>query len=197
MQDNVYAPPASDVVVPAPSGQGNEFYVVAPLKFCLLFFFTLGLYQLYWFYMQWARYRRRHPGETLWPVARAIFSIFFAHVLAGRIDAAVRARGERHDWAPGTVATIYVVSQIASSALDRLSSREIGSPLTDVASLVLLAPVGLSLLRLQRAANLACGDPDGDGNRRLSALNYVWLVLGALLWLSLLAGLFALYVLRV
>ncbi|WP_394539007.1 hypothetical protein PRJ39_00340 [Lysobacter enzymogenes] len=195
MEDNVYAPPASDVVAPAPSGLGDEFYVVAPLKFCLLFFLTLGLYQLYWFYMQWARYRRRHPGETLWPVARAIFAVFFAHALAGRIDEALRARGARHDWAPGAVATIYVIAQIASSVLDRLSSREIGSPFTDVASLVLLAPVGLSLLRLQRAANLACGDPDGDSNRRLSALNYVWLVLGALLWLSLLAGLFALYVL--
>lgn len=194
MEDNVYAPPATDVVVPAPSGQGNEFYVVAPLKFCLLFFLTLGFYQLYWFYMHWARYRRRHPGQTVWPVARAIFAVFFTHALARRIDAAARARGERHQWAPAATATIYVVAQLASSLAGRLASREAGSPFTDLVSLILLLPVGLSLLRLQRAANLACGDADGAGNRRLTAANYAWMIFGALLWLATLAGLFLLYV---
>lgn len=91
MDDNVYAPPASAVVEPAPAGADHSFYVVAPAKFCLLFFFTLGMYHVYWFYMQWARYRRGHPEVTIWPVARAIFSVFFAHSLANRLDEAARA----------------------------------------------------------------------------------------------------------
>lgn len=193
MDENVYAPPASNVVDAAPDGVNDDFYVVAPFKFCLLFFVTLGLYQLYWFYMQWARYRRR-TGATVWPLARTIFAIFFTHSLAQRLDEAVRARGASYAWSPSAAATIYVIAQIASSVFDRLSAREIGSPLTDLISIALLAPIGLSLLRLQRAANHASGDPRGDSNRHLTAANYVWLVIGALLWLMLLFGLVSMYV---
>lgn len=193
MDENVYAPPAARVADAAPAG-GGDFYVVAPLKFCLLFFGTLGLYQLYWFYMQWARYRRRH-GADVWPVARTVFAIFFAHSLAARLDEGVRARGERMHWSPGWTATAYVVGQVVSSVLDRLSSREIGSPATDVISIAMLAPIGLSLLRMQRAANLASGDALGQANRHLTWANYAWLVIGAVLWLMLVGGLFVLYAL--
>ncbi|QWP77754.1 hypothetical protein J5226_04890 [Lysobacter sp. K5869] len=191
MEDNLYAPPASNVVEPAPSAAGAAFYVVAPYKFCLLFFATLGLYQLYWFYMQWARYRR-HSGETLWAVPRTIFAIFYTHALAGRIDAVLRERGERYDWSPGGVATLYVLAQIASTLFDRFTAR-MDSAAVDLVSLAMLIPIGLSLLRLQQAANLASGDARGDSNRGFSAANYVWTILGALLWLVMLIGLMDAY----
>lgn len=193
--DNVYAPPASDIVEPAAREASDGFYVVAPFKFCLLFFGTLGLYQLYWFYMQWARYRRR-SGDTVWPVARTIFAIFFTHSLAGRMDEALRARGERYDWSPGGAASVYVIAQVVSGVCDRLSAREIGSPLTDLVSIALLVPAGLGLLRLQHAANRASGDPLGESNRRLTKANYAWLAVGALLWSLMVLGLVAVYVLE-
>ena len=185
MEDNVYAPPTANVVADAPAAGAGRFYVVAPFKFCLLFFFTLGLYQLYWFYMQWARYSRRHPQQTVWPVARAIFAVFFAHSLAKRLDEAVRERGERSDWAPIATATAYVVSQILGNVSDQLAARNIGLPYSDLIGTAMLVPIGLSLLRMQAAANRASGDPRGDGNRRLGPANYVWLVIGAVLWLLL------------
>ncbi|SFL10779.1 hypothetical protein [Lysobacter sp. cf310] len=188
MEDNLYAPPASEVFDTGPAVAARSFYVVSPLKFGLLFFGTLGLYQLYWFYMQWARYRRQ-TGETVWPVMRAIFSIFFTHALAGHFDAALRDRGLRRDWSPATAATIYVISKLASGVLDRLAGREIGSPYTDMLSLVLLVPLGVSLLSLQRAANHASGDPQGESNRHFTWANYLWLLAGALLWLMVLIGL--------
>lgn len=191
MEDNLYAPPASNVVDPAPSAAGAAFYVVAPYKFCLLFFATLGVYQLYWFYMQWARYRR-HSGETLWAVPRTIFAIFYTHALAGRIHKTLRERGDRYDWSPGGTATLYVLAQIASTVFDRFSAR-MNSPVADLISIAMLIPIGLSLLRLQQAANRASGDAQGDGNRALSPVNYIWLMLGALLWLVLLGGLAGVY----
>lgn len=188
MDDNLYAPPASEVFDTGPVVAAPAFYVVSPLKFCLLLFGTLGLYQLYWFYMQWARYRRQ-TKETVWPIARAIFPIFFVHSLSRQFDAAIRARDQRHDGSPGAAATVYAIAWLVSGVLDRLASREIGSPYTDVLSVVLLVPLGLSLLSLQRAANRASGDPQGDSNRHFTWANYLWLVAGALIWLLLLFGL--------
>lgn len=185
MDDNLYAPPASQVVDPAPVATGAAFYVVAPFKFCLLFFATLGAYQLYWFYMQWTRYRR-HSGETLWAVPRTIFAIFYTHALARRIDKVLRERGERYDWSPSATATLFVIAQIASTASDRWAAR-MASPLADFLSIAMLIPIGLCVMALQKAANRASGDPQGEANRRLSAANYVWLAVGALLWLTLLS----------
>lgn len=188
MEDNLYAPPASEVFDHEPLAAAHGFYVVSPLKFCLLLVATLGLYQLYWFYMQWARYRRR-TKETVWPIARAIFPIFFVHSLARHFDAAIRARGQRYDWSPGTTATIFVLAWLVNAVIDRLASREIGSPYTDMLSIAMLVPLGLSLLSLQRAANHACGDPQGASNRHFTWANYLWLVAGALIWLLVLIGL--------
>lgn len=188
MEDNLYAPPTANIVADAPAAGTQRFYVVAPLKFCLLFFFTLGLYQLYWFYMQWARYRRHHPQRTVWPAARAIFAVFFTHALANRLEESGRERGERAQWAPMATATVYVVAQILSNVANQLAAREIGLPYSDLLGTALLVPTGLALLRMQAAANRASGDPQGEGNRRLGVANYVWLALGALLWLLLLSN---------
>lgn len=99
------------------------------------------------------------------------------------------------DWVPAAAATVYVIAQIGGNVLDRLASREIGSPYTDLAAIALVVPAGLALLRMQHAANRASGDPHGDGNRRLTAANYAWIVLGALLWLLLAFSLVATYAL--
>lgn len=191
MDTNFYAPPAAAVADPVVTGglatRADPFFVVAPWKFALLFGATIGLYQYYWLYMHWARFRRC-TGEPMWPVARAILSVFFAHSLNREIDHRI-GRVELHAWAPGALATLYVVCTIGGALADRLSAREIGSPYTDLAGLVLLLPIGYSLARTQAAANIACGDPQAVGNRRLSWANWIWLVLGAVLWILMLLGL--------
>lgn len=188
-QDNVYAPPLARVgELASRSREALEFYVVAPRKFLLLYFFTLGLYQYYWLYQHWARYRAWHQA-SLWPVPRAIFSIFFMHSLNGKIDDALSRSGRRHRWQPASCATGYVVFQIISSIFDRLSARSIGSPLSDIISLALLIPVGGFLYATQKAANVACGDSAGGGNAHLGLANYTWIILGALMWALALFGL--------
>lgn len=52
----------------------------------------------------------------------------------------------------------------------------------------MLLPLGLILLRIQRAANAACGDPAGESNRRLTLANLAWLAFGCLLWAMILLG---------
>ncbi|KLI99870.1 hypothetical protein [Luteimonas sp. FCS-9] len=181
--DNLYAPPTAHVApAPAVAGDAQPFYVVSATKFCVLFFVTFGMYVLYWFYAHW-RHWRRVGGETIWPVARAVFSVFFAHALARRIDDRLRAIGIVRAWSPALAATVYVVFQIGSTVTSRMADREIGSPVTDVVSLLALVPIAWSMLAMQRAANAACGDPAGAGNRRFTWANWLWIALFGLLWL--------------
>lgn len=188
MEPNLYAPPTAAVTQPAgPADRGDDFLIVSACKFCILFFATFGLYHFYWSYMHWARYRAA-SGESLSPVMRTLFSIFFTHALSARIDGVLRKTGRPHAWAPGTIATLYVIASVGNAVLDRLSSRDIGSPYTDLLGVLALLPLGWTLLQIQRAANAACGDPRGESNARLTPANYAWIALGAALWLLIVLG---------
>lgn len=82
------------------------------------------------------------------------------------------------------------MSMIVSNVLDRLSFRSIGSPYTDVASLLILALLLPQFLNAQHMINASCGDPDGKSNDRLTNTNYAWIALGLLFWVLSLLGIF-------
>ncbi|MGO1070763.1 hypothetical protein [Lysobacter sp. CA199] len=186
---NLYAPPASQVVdAPGPVDRSREFYVVSARKFCLLFFFTFSLYQLYWFYAHWSRYGNAHR-LNLWPVPRSLFSLLFAHSLANRIDGSLRVADRRFDWTPALPATVYVIAQLISNVIDYLPWPEASTAYVDAITLSMILPTGLALLRIQRAANAACGDPQGESNHRLTPANYVWLAIGVVVWGLIVLGL--------
>ena len=63
--------------------------------------------------------------------------------------------------------------------------------MTDILNVVLYTVTPLLLFAAQRAINLVSGDPEGSTNQGLSVVNWVWIVLGILLWLLLLFGLYA------
>lgn len=179
MTENVYAPPQAAVADHA--SEQAPFYVVAPWKFWLLFAATLGFYQYYWMYRHWALQRAR-TGEAMWPIARGIFAVFFAHGLFGRIQHHADRVGVALRWSPAALATAYVVLLIAARVFDRLAKRGIWEPNSSTLAVTLLLPLGWTLARAQQAANAACGDPRGTSNARLTGANLVWLALGAVLW---------------
>ncbi|MGH8498981.1 MAG: hypothetical protein ACRERV_09275, partial [Methylococcales bacterium] len=67
MNSNPYAAPDSELVIETTSSLKQRFYVVAPAKFLLLYFGTLGLYDLYWVYKHWAQFKLATQGDQ-WPV---------------------------------------------------------------------------------------------------------------------------------
>lgn len=190
---NLYAPPVSDVTpVAGPVGRTNEFFVVSPRKFCLLYFGTFGLYQLYWFYMHWARYRRAH-SVALSPVTRTLFAVFYTHSLTKRIDASLRASGRIFAWTPAFPATVYVIAQVVGLVVDLAAQSRVAASAINLFDVLILLPLGWALLKIQCAANAACADPQGESNQLLTPANYLWLVLGGVLWLltlTTMAGVF-------
>lgn len=179
MEINPYAAPAAhleEFVASQPT-----FYVVSLRKFTILFVATLGLYELYWFYANWKGYRDQ-TGEDVWPVPRAIFSVFFAHSLFSRIQEKLSQREISFSWTPGYLATMYVVFAILTNILDRIAVKEVWSPEADVLSLLFIAPVFYALLTAQKAVNLVEGNNADSVNDRLTWVNAVWIVLGLVMW---------------
>jgi hypothetical protein len=164
------------------------FYVVGRRKFWLLYIFTLGIYPIYWFYTNWRRYKA-DTGSDLWPVPRAVFSIFFTHALGRAIDARLRVRQIAVAWTSASAASTWVALEILSNVLSRLSWKEIGTPWVDILGFALLPLLAWALWPFQRAINAACDDPNGESNSALTPANIVWMVLGGLLGVAGLIGL--------
>lgn len=188
MNDNPYAPPAAQVT-DAMAAEAPPYYVVGPRKFVILYVATLGTYALYWFYKNWSNYKVA-AREDLWPVARAIFSVFFIHALLRRVQGHITGAGKTFAWNPDTHATVMVVLLVISNVLDRIASRVETIGALDFASVVLLLPLTLVFLKAQRAINLASNDTEGRGNSNLTAANYVWIALGSVIWVFVFIGLF-------
>lgn len=192
MMDTSQALPDSrsgeDVVTVAPI-----FYVVSRKKLAILYLATLGFYGVYWFYKNWSNYKnyssdKFNVDQSIWPVARGIFSIFFTHALFREIKAYGRDKAALVEWNNATLATQLVLFTIASNILDRMSYRSIGSPYTDVASLLIMMPLLGLLLSAQNMINVSCDDPKGESNSHITSVNYVWIALGAILWFFIVLG---------
>lgn len=179
---NPYAPPAADLSTAAELAADRRFYVVSPGKFAVLFFATLGMYSVYWFYANWKAYREA-SGQRLWPIPRAIFNIFFTHSLMRRIQQRLDARNIAHSWSPGAVATGWVILSIVSHIADQLSYNESGYLVADVLSFLILIPLFLVLRSAQVAINTCEGDPQGACNANYTGANWLWILIGLLLWL--------------
>jgi hypothetical protein len=166
----------------AASGQEPNFYVVSKKKFFILFIGTTGIYAVYWFYKNWKLYKDATSSQ-LWPIPRAIFTIFFIHNLFGLVKEKITNKNGSWQWNHRSNATALVVLIIISNLLDRLAMDSIGSPYVDLLSLGILLPLAFSLYEAQAAINYSCDDPEGVTNKKITGANYFWLAIGACLWM--------------
>lgn len=188
--DNIYAPPQAELSATqaAQSASAPPFYVVSTTKVALLSIATFGLYSVYWFWRHWTLHKL-DKKRSLWPIPRAIFAIFFVHSLNQEIDLRLRRNGTRYAWSPGMWATLYVFSAIAARVSNRFLESILPPGFNLLVMLLLLTGITLPLVNAQRAANLACDDPNATLNSRFTIANWAWLALGSLWWLLALIGL--------
>ncbi|WP_426209512.1 hypothetical protein [Massilia sp. TWP1-3-3] len=197
MHDSVYAPPKADLSKRSDAGSDgdNAFYVVSTRKLALLFFLTLGLYQIYWFYKNWSSYKDRcryasSQDQNIWPIPRALFSVFFVHSLFRKVEEYAIEKMRPLNWNISSDATLLVALLILSNVMGRLAGKNIGSPYTDYISLLLLVPLYFSFHRAQQFINISCGDPQGISNSKLTGANWAWMFTGAVFCLLAAVGLF-------
>jgi hypothetical protein len=180
MSLNPYAPPTAFVDSPAATenaGDAPLYFAVSPLKLVVMSTCTFGLYEVYWFYMNW-RIVQRRARPDIWPVPRAIFGLFFCHALF----AAIRRDGEAR-----AVDRIPQMGALALGWIVLSMTWKLPEPfdLVSLLTVVPLVPVQVYVNRL----NARCA-PRHDPNRRFSVLNWAGVVLGGLLVVASILGSF-------
>ncbi|QXI27660.1 hypothetical protein [Pseudomonas vanderleydeniana] len=190
MTDNLYAPPQADLNAPHSEADGR-FYVVSKAKFFVLFICSLGLYQIYWSYKNWSQYKASTQSD-IWPVARGIFAIFFVHALYRNVEQSIQASGRGYRWDASLWATLFVIVAVLSNVLETLVRKNIGGSLLVALSTFWVFAQVFITWQGQQAINFASGDPEGAGNAHFSPANYLVIVLGGIVWVFALIGIFAL-----
>ncbi len=182
MQEDIYKAPESSLAEQLDADSSSPtLYVVSTPKFVSLFILTFGIYQIYWFYKNFS-HLKAYEGSDIWPVPRAIFNIFFAHSLFNTVKMYQDDKEIRYSWSPDGIATLWVTLAVANRIFEKLISKEIGFPITDIIGFLLLIPLCFTLLKVQKVVNLVMGDPRGASNSHFTPWNIVWMILGVILW---------------
>jgi hypothetical protein len=152
------------------------YFPVSCSKFAVLSAGTLLVYTYYWFYQNW-KFEKLRSGENLWPLPRTIFAPLTAYFLFD----AIRISLKRHGlpvFSAGSLAAAFIVLNMTWRFPD---------PYWLVSSLgfLPLLPIQASINKL----NLKIA-PDTPRNDRFSAANIAAIVIGVVLWLLVLAGMF-------
>ena len=187
MTDSVYAPPQADLTKVHSEDSLEAFYVVSTLKMMVMFITTMGGYQIYWHYKNWRRYQEMSLSQggadgEIWPVARAIFSIFFIHSLFEKVKDHATALQRPVTFNGPLTATLMVCIMLAG-----VPSLFFKTPqalfVIMVVVMVLVVPMMFMYRNAQRFINESCGDPEGASNSVLSVANYIWMAVGICYWL--------------
>jgi hypothetical protein len=166
MSINPYAPPVAVVeTLPDPDRATPRYFAVAGWKIVVMCLVTVGFYQIYWFYMNWVHVRRNDQSD-IWPVPRAIFGFFYCHSLFSRIRKDGQAQGLAGPPEAGWLALAWIVASLA---------WRIPGPAAFLGVLSWFAMVPMQGYANRINATVA---PGHDRNARLSALNWVAVVLG-------------------
>lgn len=183
----IYQAPATSTLEQEKTTKSHALYIVSPTKFSLLFLSTLGIYELYWQYRNWHGLKQNR-GLNVIPALRALFSLFFFGSL---LKHANNELGEEHASRHLSVVpltTLYVITTLVSHGADRIAAKMETYSALDFISLALFPVIWLILLSTQKAINLSQNDPDGETNSSITWANGIWMFLGTLLWLAILAG---------
>ncbi|PIB44369.1 hypothetical protein AOA59_13540 [Pseudomonas sp. 2822-15] len=190
MNDNIYAAPTAELTETVKTSA--EFYVISKTKLLVLSFLSFGLYTYIWSYKNWSLYKKAHQLD-IWPLARAIFFIFFMHQLYRRAADRVARSGRKFDFDFEQWATVFVVvtvgARVFEVAAKRIDSWSVYQPLA-----ILAIPLCAYILQqAQGLINFAAEDPEGKSNARFNLWNYLVIVLGAVMWGLTLMGLWTIY----
>ncbi|MDM4770807.1 DUF4339 domain-containing protein [Solimonas sp. SE-A11] len=170
------APPTWATASASAAGDA-PWFAVAPRKLLVMSLCTLTFYNLYWFYQQWWRVRRR-DGSDIRPFWRTAFAIFYVYPLFKRIRAEAQEAGLPPSFEAGTMASLFIVITLLGN---------LPGPLGMIAMLSALTLMPAQELANRTNAQLA---PEYPRNDRYSGLNITGIVLGGLMLLMALFGSF-------
>jgi hypothetical protein len=179
MNTNPYAPPMAAVadITPPEVAAEPPFFAVSVTKLAVMSVCTFSLYVVYWFYKNWQRIADRER-ESLWPLIRAIFVVFFCYPCFARIrdyEGASQLDSRLHAL---PLAIGFIVTTLTWRLPEPWDS-------ISLSSFLFVLPVQNYVNRLNALAS-----PSHDRNGRLRGWNWVAVVVGGGFMLLAIAAMF-------
>ncbi|MBW4627987.1 MAG: hypothetical protein KME49_21365 [Brasilonema octagenarum HA4186-MV1] len=149
----------------------GELSNIMPLwKFCTLYIFTLGIYQLPWAHKQWKFLKERNnPKISAW--FRSWFLPFYLYSLSQKLFALAEEQGYREKPSPFRVTFFYWIFYV----LDFHNSLQLVWLLSFIPLLTVLKAVNYYWQQQQ---------PNIRVNESFTGREIVWMVFGVILWIS-------------
>jgi len=172
-----------------------EYFTVSEGKLITLYILSFGLYGIYWFYKNW-KLQQVMMDKKIFPLMRAIFSIFFTHALFRRIDKSAEQLEKKHRFNANLLATFFVAAVVIGNLLDRVLISAgilpgLSEPTVIIISLIIFMLSAYPLTVVQATVNRINDDILGYLNHKYSLWNYLLIVVGSVFWLMLALGLLA------
>ncbi|ANI05711.1 hypothetical protein A210_24675 [Pseudomonas putida SJTE-1] len=170
---------------------GNQvpFFVVSPMKFGVMTFFTLGFYWVYCFYQSWSLHREK-TGERVSPFWRSAFAVFFIYPLLRRVNDHIRDSGKTYPWSILGLTLGYYGFCVVWVAASVVLEGQLWPAY--FAGLAIQAAWLIILVFMQKGINFSAGDKEGKANSRFTLANWLWMLLGIALMAAQLFALIAL-----
>lgn len=168
----------------------KAYFVVSISKLKWVYLATLGFYSYYWFYQQWKCQKPFVEGDIN-PFLRSLFSLFFTHSLAKRIQLSMQRQSTSSNKNLGLFATLFVMFSLSAAIVGQLADKPGAASYMYLIWLAVLYISVFPLVEIQEKVNLLLEDPLGSANAQYSALNIVFIALGGVFWLLLVVGLLA------
>ncbi|MCC7527380.1 MAG: hypothetical protein IT342_02585 [Candidatus Melainabacteria bacterium] len=144
-------------------------YSISIGKLIILNSLFFGMYAMFWMFMNW-KYLHEREQVKCFPAARALFAPLFFFALAPKMIDLITKHGGK---APPTPPVVLALIYFAGNFIGRIEH-----PACILLSLLNVVPLAM----LQKAINDVNGGPDAVLNQKFSIVNWVFMVLGGLLW---------------
>lgn len=172
-----------------------EYFPVSEGKLMTLYILSFGLYGIYWFYKNW-KLQQPKMDKKIFPLLRAIFSIFFTHSLFNRINKSAEHLEQKHKFNANLLATFFVAAVVVGNLLDRIAAstsvlENLSNNTIIISSLVIFLLSAYPLAAVQATVNRINNDMLGYLNHKYSMWNYLLIAFGVIIWVMLALGLLA------
>lgn len=154
-----------------------KYFSISLPKLALLSIFTLGVYDIYWFYHNWKAVKAVE-GSKIRPFWRAFFRIFFVFQLFSKIVASAERHGYKKRWYTDRLAGAYFAMFLLGGALGRAPENWA----VNVAFLTIVLIGVVPLLLVQKVADFSNSKASSVDTNKTSAWQIPIIIVGVLLF---------------
>ncbi len=153
------------------------YFAVSPVKLVIMSICTMGLYEIHWFYKNWALIRERR-NLNIMPAMRAIFAFFFCYGLFRKVQVSAIDLTLKKLISPGLLATGWAVVTLLHKLPDPYW-------LVSYFAVTFLLPVQTVVNDINNSVA-----PGHDRNETFTSWNKFGIALGSLFFVFILIGAF-------